>query len=277
MAASDYEVRAQGNICPSGFLQAAVGHLDTTFTITGFKASTPTPLKVGMAAMVGAEIVRVESITLPDITVARGCADTLPAPHAADVRVWFFSEDAVGDQREYTATDTVGVKVLPFTQASGPVPIVAVPPVSVTFNWRHQRPYAPGNLQVKGTPWFDGPKNFAAADTQLTFTWAHRDRLLQADQLIGHTEASVGPEPGVTYTAVVKDHTGTVVRTVAGITGTTWNYTRVMASADLTATDGSIEFFSVRAGLDSWEKYVVQVRLAAGGGLGETLGENLGG
>jgi hypothetical protein len=45
----------------------------------------------------------------------------------------------------------------------------------------------------------------------LTVTWAHRDRLLQADQLIDTTAASIGPEPNTRYTLAFYDDTDTLI------------------------------------------------------------------
>lgn len=275
MASSDYDVRAEGGFCPSGKLGAAIGHGNSTITITGFKSVSESDLEVGMAVMVNGEVMRLQSAVLPTLSVLRGCADTVPVPHAVNSTVWFFSNAAISDEREYLATDTLGVKVLPFTAASGPMSIEYSPPLSLTFNWRFVRPYPPGRVRVNDEPLQATPFSLGLGETEFVITWAHRDRLLQADQLIGHEEASIGPEVGTTYTAQVYDADNNLVRTVSGISDTTWTYTETMLDTDIPEGVGRIELFSVRDTFESLQRHVIYIQKA--GGLGESLGENLGG
>lgn len=229
-------------------------------------------LEVGMAVLVGDEIVRLDSNTLPILDISRGCADTIPASHIAGTPVWFFSETADGDDREYTATTEIAVKVLPVSLTDGPVPISQAPPHDLTFNWRFFRPYPPGLLLCNGMPWHSDTFAFEDEDTAYTFTWKHRDRLLQADQLVGHGEDTVGPEPGTTYTAKVYDKDNVLVRTVTGITGETWVYDRADAEEDVPNGTGRVEIFSMRDGHESWSKYTTFIRPSGGGGFGESFG-----
>lgn len=278
MAASDYVNVGLGSFCPMGLLGSNISPLAEVITISNFKPVTGSDLEVGMALMIGNEVCRLQSTTLPNLTILRGCADTVPAPHAADTRVWFFSEAGASDEREYLATDQIGIKLSPYTMGSGPVPIESTPPLAVTFNWRFARPYAPGKVQVGGEPWFTRTFAPQALETEFVITWAHRDRVTQADQLIGHTADSIGPEAGVTYTARIYDADDVLVRTIDGITGTSLSYTYSLAEVDIPTGVGRLVLSSVRDDLESWQSYTVLLRgVAGGGGLGESLGENLGG
>lgn len=261
MAASDYEVRATGTMCPVGYLASGIGYDDTTISITGFVPveGEADDLVSGMGLLINGEILRLDSTTLPTLTVARGCADTVPAAHPANSLVWFFSRDVASDDREYAATETIGVKLLPFTGGGGTVPVAYAPAQTLTFNWRHVRPYPPGDFKCKGSPWHTEIKLLMPSETALPFTWAHRDRLVQADQLVGHTESSVGPEAGTTYVARVYDLADNMLREVTGITGTSWDYTRVMGLEDLSGQEGYITFCSERDTFESWQGYVTRV------------------
>ncbi len=260
MAASDYSVRSQGMMCPIGYLDAYTTRGETTLVIRDFKrvVSAEDDIRVGDAVLVNDEFMRVESVAMPNIVVARGCADTIPQSHAEGSKVWFISRGASSDNREYTAASTVGVKLLPFTMSGGAVPISGAPPLTVTFNWRFQRPYPPGNFMCNDEPWHmsSGEVN---PTTDLVFTWAHRDRVVQADRLIGHNEASIGPEAGTTYIARVYDLDSNLVREVTGITGATWTYTYDMAQEDLPDQEGWIEVCSARDTLESWQFYEIDV------------------
>ncbi|AKO44345.1 hypothetical protein RZ60_05820 [[Haemophilus] ducreyi] len=56
------------------------------------------------------------------------------------------------------------------------------------------RPYPPANVKVDGV-FVDK----IADSSAFTLTWAHRDRDIQADQLISHTEDSTALGKGVSY------------------------------------------------------------------------------
>lgn len=82
---------------------------------------------------------------------------------------------------------------------------------------------------------------------EFSLSWHHRDRVLQADQLVDASMGSIGPEPGTTYTARVHLN-GVLVETVAGIAGGTLeNYSY--------AGDGlmRIDVAAVCNGLESWQ------------------------
>jgi hypothetical protein len=107
-------------------------------------------------------------------------------------------------------------------------------------------------------------------------TWTHRDRLLQADVLVSHTEASVGPEAGTTYTARVFGSDGvTLLREEDLIAGTTWQYDATMQTADGSPGGVWMELESERDGLASYQAYRFFVVLNTGYGYG--YGLNYGG
>ena len=258
---------------PTGLLAVAITAGATSINVKDFQTVAGIEdLAVGDGLMVDGEIMRVQSTDLPFVNVLRGCADTIPASHAVDARVWFFSDYAVSDNRAYMATDTIGVKLLPFSLASGPVPIEYAPPLSVTFNWRFSRPYPPGRFRCNDVPWFQGPHVMEEDAISHVFTWAHRDRLLQADQLVGHEEASVGPEPGTTYDILVYDADDVLVRSVIGLTGETWTYLRADFTADVPTGIGRVILRSVRGGLESWQSYEARLVSTSGGGEPDEYG-----
>jgi hypothetical protein len=264
MASSDYTITGSGLIAPYSELDGAIARLASTMTVGAIHTNETDPVVVGMAAMIGSEIVKVISVALPVVGIQRGCADTIPLPHADGTPVWFFDTEVGSDEIAYASGTTVGVKVLPFTNSGGAVPIANAPPFTVALNWRQSRPYPPGNLKCDGAVWFNERFVMADGDNDLIFTWAHRDRILQADQLIDHTAASIGPEPGTTYTARVYDNSDTLLRTVSGIVADTWTYTRAMATVDFPnvgTVQGHIEIESTRDGLESMNNYTTLIQI----------------
>lgn len=218
------------------------------------------------------EIVVVTARDGNDLTLGRGCCDTVPATHSAGDAIWFFDDSIGSDELEYAGTATIGVKTLPRV-TTGVLPIEHAPPAELTFNLRFARPYPPGLVEVNGVSCFEGPFTLSLADPTLAITWAHRDRVTQQDQLIDHLEADIGPEPGTTYELRVYRQDGALVRTVLGETDTSWSYTLANAIADFSAAGddypGYITLCSMRDGLASYQQYRIEFVLESstdGGG-----------
>lgn len=264
MANIDYIKKGAGAFASLLALDAPLDRFSTTIAYTRSRLARPDSLRPGLAVMVNNEIMRLESVGDQFINVKRGCADTIPAPHGVDDVVWIFDVATLGGDRvERSATEVVGVKVSPFTVGGGGIPVGNIPPVEVTFNWRFFRPYPPAALRANAERWTVVPT--LDDDTPaLHLTWAHRDRVLQADQLIGHDDDSIGPEPGTTYTMrIVHPVTGQVVRTEAGIRGREYLYRRGQALADLGNPNEVLSptwtFTSAREGFDALQAYSGQV------------------
>lgn len=232
-----------GSFCPGGLLVSALGPSDTAFTLTG--GTDLDFVAVGGAALLGDEIVRVDAFDPSTLsgTLARGCVDTVPASHAAGTRLWFLDDDVAADPTEYAPSVTVQARLLTQTSEGQLDPALASID-SLTTAQRQDRPYPPGLFRIGGAAY---P---ASVTGDVVLTWAHRDRLLQADQLIDTTQGSIGPESGTTYSArLLRADTSAVLVSQTGIAGTT---------ATLSTTyvgDVIVELWSVRDGLDSQQRW----------------------
>jgi hypothetical protein len=261
MANSDYTVKGSAAFCQSARLVAAITPLQETFEITAFKVLDIAQPKAGEPALINNEIVSVVSFSPTMITVKRGCADTIPQSHALDSRIWFFQSSTGTDGQEHGATETMSVKVLPKTTSTR-VPVEGSPPKEIAFNFRFARPYPPGNVKINGVT-FDQTSTVNRNNQTMNVTWAHRDRVLQSDQMIGHTEGSVGPEVGTTYTVKIHTQNGAVVETISGLTLPSWSYTRaeflsqygVAMSQNGSPVNGYITLESERDGFTSLQQY----------------------
>lgn len=264
MANSDYTTRPNvSGFCPHAVLASSIGQLQTSITMSGYTSPIENGIRIGMAAMIGSEIVSIDARADNVLTIGRGCCDTIPQAHPVGTSIWFFDDSIGNDNTEFVAGETIGVKVLPRTATGGAVPVSASPPQAVTFNRRFARPYPPGNVRVDGQPWFEPFAMSPSGATSLTLTWAHRDRITQADQLIPHGAGNVGPETGVTYTLVVRRASDNAnLRTVTGITGTSWTYNSTMLAADIgtgITTNITIALYSQRGSLLSLMPYSIAV------------------
>jgi hypothetical protein len=260
MAHSDYIPRGLGlPFCPTARLASAVGALDTTATMTGYVSPIAEGIRIGMAAMIEDEIVVVTARAGNVLTLGRGTCDTVPAPHPSNATIFFFDDSVGSDDRQYVATESVGIKPLPRTNSGAPVAVEASPPEGITFNWRFHRPYPPGLVRVNGSP-FTSVTDLSLAAPNLVLTWTHRDRIVQQDQLLDHAQASVGPEAGTTYrVGVYRTSDNALLRSVDIGLVATWTYTRATAIADfgLSGVDipGYVTLESRRDGLSSWQRY----------------------
>ena len=231
----------RGMWCPGGRVAVDVGPLDTSVVLAG--AVDLSLLDTGTAALIGDEIVRIDAVdpSTSTLTIARGCVDTVPVAHAANTAVLCYDTWGADDQSEYIAGVTVSAKLLTRT-GSGSLPLQAAPEKTTTFASRAARPYPPAQVQINGSAVVP-----ALVSGEFTVSWLHRHRVLQADQLVDVSMASIGPEPGTTYTA--RFHlNGALVDTVAGIAGNALeNYSY--------GGDGlmRVEVAAMRDGLESWQ------------------------
>lgn len=238
-----------GGFCPNAQIVDAIGPTATTAVLANHQALSE--VQQGSAFLLGNEWCRLDDLTLNvgtmtvTMTFARGCIDTVPAAHAAGSRVWFAQDSEIADPTEYAPSVTVDVKLLTRT-STGVLDASLAPSDSLTLLQRQHRPYPPGLLRINGAAY---P---AALFGSLSTTWAHRDRLLQADQMVDAEATSVGPEAGTTYTRrVYLDNV--LVNTEGEITGTS-------DTPGGPTADGlvRIEVEAVRDGLTSWQAATAQ-------------------
>ncbi|MDR1744679.1 MAG: hypothetical protein LBS30_02885 [Planctomycetota bacterium] len=205
-----------------------------------FGREVPPELLTGSAARIGDEILRIDrvepgmtsdlnengSLILQPfwaVTVGRGCCDTVPAAHAAGSLLWCADvhQDYGFDEREFAAGMTARVKALVRTGA-GTLPKSRAPASVLPLTGRAARPYPPATVKLNG-------QLFPATiqrNVPLAISWAHRDRIAQADLLVDWLAPSTGPEEGVTCDLQIYggDAPETLAprKTVTGLTGTSY-------------------------------------------------------
>jgi len=195
IGAAEFVTRGGGDFCPSAVLTGPIAKGEAPVTIGLTDASNLDLVRIGSAAMVDDEILRVDALDLVAMTatLARGCVDTVPAAHGSGARIWFFEKYAGRDAQQYSAGTTVQAKLLTNTSSGLLDPLLASVD-NLQLVGRAARPYPPAQLRINGEI---SPEELSGL---LEVAWVHRDRVLQADQLISADMGSVGPEPGTTYT-----------------------------------------------------------------------------
>jgi hypothetical protein len=258
----------------SAELVADLGPLVTEFVvadIVDFEAEDLT----GQALLVGEEYMRIVSYDAgtATFTVARGAVDTWPSAHLAGTRVWLVDDDAASDGRAYVESELVEAKVLPRT-SSDALPEEDATLLGLEIEARVARPYPPADVRVDT----DSIYEQAGEYPEPVLTWVERNRLTQADTVVGFFEATVAHEAGTTYTARVFANEADVAPagTHAAI-ASGWVYDAALQLAD--GTDGLtavwFELVAVRDGVESIVPY--RFRVALVGGWGYSWGFNWGG
>ncbi|MDR1890107.1 MAG: phage tail protein [Zoogloeaceae bacterium] len=218
-----------GSFCITATLAADVPIGATTLTVTADLASA----FVGSAVMIDDEILSIAAVNAATgvITVGRGCVDTVPAPHLAGAALWFYDQDddyGFSDT-EYIAGQTLLVRLPTVTTTGSVLPIASAPESTLTMTGRQNKPYPPGQMRINNQAY---P---ATITGQLAITWAHRDRITQADLLVDTTQGNIGPEPGVTYRLRLYGQDGALKRVETGITGTSYTWTTETIDSGLAA------------------------------------------
>ncbi|WP_019399101.1 phage tail protein [Pseudoxanthomonas sp. GW2] len=226
--------------CATAMSVAACGRTETEISISNLRYDDE--VTVGAMVLWDSEICRLDAIDrlAGTITLGRGCADTVPATHAAGSRLWILGDSIALDPTRYTGEVEVDGRLVTRT-ASAALDLASAPVISIQTARRQHRPYAPGRLRIDSA--MPPPLVVGAFDV----SWAHRDRLQQGGQLIDAEAASIGPEPGTTYTLRVYID-DVLDEEQAGLTGTT-------ASVPVLGGNGDarLEVWAVRDGLDSWQ------------------------
>lgn len=236
-AGSAYEEVAMGDWCPTATVVEAATYTATSFTLANGKLLAQ--VVVGMPAMWDDEIVRVDAINVGagTITLARGCADTVPATHAANSRLWFWQDVSAADPTEYTGGESINVKLLTNTgsQQLAEASAVAMP---LTFQQRQARPYPPARMRINGAA---APQVIAASD--LAISWSSRNRLTQADQLVGTESGSITAEAGNSYRLSFYGESGALAKAYTGLTITSQTWTTEVADSALYGAIKPVQFF----------------------------------
>lgn len=270
----DLEKSVNGGFTAWLRLAADAGPLDTVLSVLEDNAALfAVEFDVGDVALIGDEQVAVTGFSTDDmtITVERGVADTIPQAHLAGDTVWAVDDEMVSDGIEYQDGEIVYAKVLTRTTTDLLEPDLAEED-SIEVNQRVFRPYPPGNVKEGGVSIY----LYRPIAPEPVLTWAHRDRIVQADQTIGHGEGSVGPEAGTTYTVrVYADDGTTLLSTHEGIDSDTWTYDTALQTADGLPNSVWMELESSRNDFASYFHYRFFVVISGGWGYG--WGDNWGG
>jgi len=260
----NYSDVATGHFLPTGLLANPLDKMSTSIVLSGAYDLEDTVLSwEGGYAYIGNECVSVEGIdpTTGAATIGRGILDTVPLSHAAGTRVFFVGPGAAYDPTERTAGEIVYYRPRPAT-GIGTLDLQDAEPDILTFANRATRPYPPGGFKVNGAYY---PASIGGPS--ITLSWSHRDRVAQTVSMVPFTEASIGPEPGVTYR--VRAYNGETLLATYDLSGgaTSWTYPTSDDIAHGSLSVIRFDLVSVRDGVESLyaQSHVVNRLVVTGG------------
>jgi hypothetical protein len=274
---------------PTGTLvqdyESSTGYVDTSNTLKVNAGSEMIRLLPYMTADIenGANLFRIDNEILAfdsytdngDGTytfhnVWRGLLDTVPVKHLTGARVWFCSYGQSIPEDTFTNGQSINIKHVTYAP-SGQLALDSAAAYSLTFNNRALKPYPPGDVKINSASW----PVYITGDC--SSSWVHRDRLSQP-KVTKQDASSVGPEVGTTYTLRFYGETGSLLRTVSGLTSTSYIYTTAQEITDSGALNRPNEKLKVTIAsvVSGRESLQVQIREFEQHGYGMFYGDSYG-
>lgn len=248
-SASDTERVGTTEFCPTGILNQDIEHLTEVFDITN--TLDMEQVEVGQYLEMSGEFMQITEMTDTQLTVKRGILDTLPKTHVTGERFYIWEVNGNSDERIYVEGDVVHMRLTPVT-GNGELELVNSISTSLTIEGRAFRPYPPANVRINSNHY---PESFTG---DLAITWAHRDRLQQTANIIGLTDPSISPEPGVSYRVIITNtDTNRELLNISTVNqGYTYSEAQELTDHGENATNYQINITTFRNGVESLESFV---------------------
>ncbi|RKG29975.1 hypothetical protein D7V21_16715, partial [Acinetobacter guerrae] len=181
-------------------------------------------VQVGDRAFIDDEIVRVENIDRANnsLTLARGCIDTVPMPHAETATIKFYSNVSNVADRLFNTGQNLNFKLITRTSQGELNPALATQ-MNLVMQQRQTRPYPAGDFQING-------QYFPSQTTgDVTLNWSHRNRLLQTGKIPSFIDVTESAEADTTYHLSIFDADNTKIFEKNNILNTnyTWAVPRI--------------------------------------------------
>lgn len=213
-----YEDSDTMDFSPSAQLDGDITAGQKTFSIKNVENIDE--IELGTHCQIGDELCRVDAISASSITVGRSVLDTAAVPHFDNDYIVFWDAYPASDEVEYTASDSLNVKLLT-TTGEGVLDESSAPTDNLVMDSRAIRPYPPGNVKLNGEYF---PVEISGL-ANIGLTWAHRDRSQQTSgTFYDYEDGNIGPEVGQTYTLRLYGEEDTLVKTVTGLSVLTYDW-----------------------------------------------------
>lgn len=201
------------------------------------------------------EIATVQSVDGDGYHINRGMLDTVPRDWPSGARAFVVPISAVAVDPTVRSIGEDTSYWLQTRTTVGRLEIAETPQINITMTDRPYRSNRPANVKVNGVGF--GTVNAVGA-SQLTLTWANRNRTHESTQALKWTDADVAGESGQTTRIIVYDTSGNVIRSYDGLTGTS----KVIPVSDLTGySTVRLKTIAVRDSVTSLQGHMLTVSL----------------
>jgi hypothetical protein len=235
---NSYTLKNTGGYTPTAELVVAANYGDDTFVLSSLPTGADS-IAVNDYAFIGNEIVRIDGIDLENvqITVGRGCIDTIPQRHNAGADIWFGKTSWCLDWTEYADGNTVYAKALPQT-GFGVLDIGDATQESIAMEGRAYKPYPIAKVAFQTTSNYFPTFVYGANATLVHF--ANRNRIQQSvpENILDWFDSNITAEANVEYTfrwfceLDINDNQTQATRIDTGVTGTSHSWDRADELAD---------------------------------------------
>ena len=202
------------------------------------------------------EITVVTGINGSNYTIQRGMLDTVPRDWPVGTRVIVLPVTAAsGDTTRRSAFEAVDYHFKTIT-TKGTLPLYNTPKQTVILSERPHLPNRPTNVTVGGVAF----GTYAMQNkSNVTVTWANRNRLTEGTQTPKWTDASASVEAGQTTTVtVLRASNRAILNTITGLTGTSTVISKATFNGEF---DTIVRVTSFRDGLESLQGHEIRVTL----------------
>lgn len=206
---ADYASAGTQPWTPWGMTTVGLGFFTDEVTIDPTSDKDGVPIagaQVGDLLLIDQELMSITAINGRTYKIGRGVADTIPAQHYSRRPVWLISVGFGYSDMAFGDNEKAMVIIRPDTYGSD-IPLNKLYPLQLQMQYRPKRPYPPGLMMIGGQPFFNTASgladdfnpynNLKAKDVACTY--AHRNRVTQANTARDHFAVGINPEPGVKY------------------------------------------------------------------------------
>lgn len=200
-----------------GKISDSLGRLESPVQLYDF--TDLSGVVVGAEALIGSERVRVDSINqvTGELTISRGCGDTVPEGHGAGQILWFLNNPGRG-ATEYALNNSPEIRLLSRT-ALAEIEEGMAPAIPLLMVGRLGRPFPPANVTINDQL----EPAFITGTAEVK--WRHRNKTTQGSSLVAWTDASVAAPSGVVYRVRAYDQVnGTMLHESPALASTVESY-----------------------------------------------------
>jgi len=221
---------ADGLPAPICLTASAITKSQTTIPIKD-SSSSVLSYQIGNYALLNDELIRVDAISETELTVGRGCLDTIPAEHAIDSIVYMCEQNILIADQEYMVGLNTEVKIL-MNGGIDTLPLASASVNNITPTARYHLPYPPKVVGVNSNI----DPQFYFGDFDVVWGHSNRDNQLTKPYVGWYEGSTASKDADVTYHLIIKDEDDASLFDDNTLTGTNYLYSTAQEFLDTPKT-----------------------------------------